>query len=335
MITITLKKTLDLELSQEKTLITNLQEKKARFLGFTIYDIKQRKIQIIKPKDKHEYKRKMNIGLRIGMDTERIYKRMKDNGTLNEKGKPQHNDKMLILAKHEIVTKHNQMIMGLVNYYYENITMKSSVKYIVHLIRKSCEFTLAKKMKKSVRQIKMKHGHNININYEHPYKDKEETVKLFEYKEITDWAEKISANHHIERYLNKAKINKERKEKQLENITNTMIHIEEKKNNLKDIIKGNEPEATNILETKFNLRVGYLLRRNCVICGIENSKANPIEAHHIKHIKKEKTEGFKQIMKQLNRKTIIVCKDCHNKIHKGEYDSIKLSELARMDLALV
>jgi hypothetical protein len=32
-------------------------------------------------------------------------------------------------------------------------------------------------------------------------------------------------------------------------------------------------------------------------------------------------------MKQLNRKQIIVCKQCHIQIHAGKYDGIKMSEL--------
>ena len=49
--------------------------------------------------------------------------------------------------------------------------------------------------------------------------------------------------------------------------------------------------------------------------------------HHVKHIRKGKTEGFTQIMKQLNRKQIPVCLSCHAKIHSGKYDGIALNKL--------
>jgi predicted HNH restriction endonuclease len=49
--------------------------------------------------------------------------------------------------------------------------------------------------------------------------------------------------------------------------------------------------------------------------------------HHVRHLKKEKAKGFNQIMKQLNRKQIPVCRNCHMKIHLGQYNSIKLTKL--------
>jgi predicted HNH restriction endonuclease len=38
-------------------------------------------------------------------------------------------------------------------------------------------------------------------------------------------------------------------------------------------------------------------------------------------------------MAEINRKQIPVCRDCHNKIHAGKYDGIKLSEFALPKLA--
>ena len=51
--------------------------------------------------------------------------------------------------------------------------------------------------------------------------------------------------------------------------------------------------------------------------------------HHVKHIRKGKTEGFTQIMRQLNRKQIPVCLSCHTKIHSGKYDGIALNKLIK------
>ena len=38
--------------------------------------------------------------------------------------------------------------------------------------------------------------------------------------------------------------------------------------------------------------------------------------------------GFNRILRMLNRKQIPVCEICHRQIHRGAYDSLKLSELA-------
>lgn len=73
---------------------------------------------------------------------------------------------------------------------------------------------------------------------------------------------------------------------------------------------------------------------SCIIC------ANPdIEMHHIRHVKdqkanprfyKSKSKSAKfnsKIMSLINRKQIPVCKTCHQAIHKGKYDGMKLSDL--------
>lgn len=49
--------------------------------------------------------------------------------------------------------------------------------------------------------------------------------------------------------------------------------------------------------------------------------------HHVKHIKKGKTKGFTQMMKQLNRKQVPVCWTCHVKIHNGQYDGEALGKI--------
>ena len=38
-------------------------------------------------------------------------------------------------------------------------------------------------------------------------------------------------------------------------------------------------------------------------------------------------KGFTRVMAALNRKQVPVCKACHERIHRGEYDSLSLKEL--------
>ena len=73
----------------------------------------------------------------------------------------------------------------------------------------------------------------------------------------------------------------------------------------------------------YDIRSDHVWDRNCLICN----SSEEIEMHHVKHIKKGKQEGFGQIMRQLNRKQIPVCRDCHMKIHLGKYDGISLKKL--------
>jgi len=53
--------------------------------------------------------------------------------------------------------------------------------------------------------------------------------------------------------------------------------------------------------------------------------------HHLRHIRKmgtAKPTGFASVMRALNRKQIPVCEGCHVRIHNGEYDGIRLHDLA-------
>jgi group II intron reverse transcriptase/maturase len=69
----------------------------------------------------------------------------------------------------------------------------------------------------------------------------------------------------------------------------------------------------------------------CCVCGSDKS----VSMHHVRHINnlmmraaRRKKKGFIKIMGALNRKQIPVCKKCHSEIHAGNYDGLKLSDLA-------
>jgi hypothetical protein len=70
----------------------------------------------------------------------------------------------------------------------------------------------------------------------------------------------------------------------------------------------------------YQVRSHHVWDSSCIICSSEEN----IEMHHVRHIK---VKGFTQVMKQLNRKQIPVCKRCHVKIHNGEYDGESLRKI--------
>ena len=83
-----------------------------------------------------------------------------------------------------------------------------------------------------------------------------------------------------------------------------------------------------------NLRVMHIARtqlverlsaNKCEICG----STEQIEVHHIRAMKdvQTKSTGWAQLMSAMRRKTLVVCQDCHNKIHKGLYDNVNLAKL--------
>lgn len=73
-----------------------------------------------------------------------------------------------------------------------------------------------------------------------------------------------------------------------------------------------DPLAT----TKWKIRTKSSLDSDCILCG----EKNRIEMHHTRSLKNAAPRSYVEQMRALNRKQIPVCKNCHDKIHKGHYD---------------
>lgn len=93
-------------------------------------------------------------------------------------------------------------------------------------------------------------------------------------------------------------------------------------------VQANPDEA---LQTSLRLRTRSKLGATCVVC----TNSDVVVMHHVRHIRKmgEKVQGFTRILATVNRKQIPVCDECHSKIHRGEYDGMKLGDLANPALA--
>ena len=83
---------------------------------------------------------------------------------------------------------------------------------------------------------------------------------------------------------------------------------------------------------QFFLNIGKKITKSglglpCCICD----SPEKIEMHHVKHVRKANYtyKGFHEIMHLLNRKQIPVCQSCHMKIHRGEYDGLKLGDIIK------
>lgn len=81
--------------------------------------------------------------------------------------------------------------------------------------------------------------------------------------------------------------------------------------------------------SSYSVRSNHIWDQPCIICKSEID----IEIHHVKHIRVGKTEGFTQIMRNLNRKQIPVCKKCHHEIHIGKYDGMSLKKFRGQTLS--
>jgi retron-type reverse transcriptase len=72
----------------------------------------------------------------------------------------------------------------------------------------------------------------------------------------------------------------------------------------------------------YSMRSRTLLFKECYLC---NSNLQ-VEMHHVRSLQ-GKGAGFLAVMRAMNRKQIPVCKQCHMKIHRGEYDGKALAKL--------
>lgn len=74
----------------------------------------------------------------------------------------------------------------------------------------------------------------------------------------------------------------------------------------------------------YSLRTKTKLYEECSICG----SIDRVEMHHLKPIKQGKTNNtFTSIISNQQRKQIPLCHCCHTKVHKGQYDGLKLNKI--------
>jgi group II intron reverse transcriptase/maturase len=89
-----------------------------------------------------------------------------------------------------------------------------------------------------------------------------------------------------------------------------------------------ETPAIDLVQSNAWLRTRSKLGKACCIC----KEAGPTVMHHVRHIRKlsdgREPTGFNRVLRALNRKQIPVCTKCHGKIHRGDYDGLKLKDLA-------
>jgi group II intron reverse transcriptase/maturase len=305
-----------LTVDQEKTLLTDLNKEKTKYLGFTIFRKKKRIVRKMTKTEKF-FRQRSTVELTIGIDHERVKNRLEAGRIINQEHEPRSNLIYIQLQPHEIVTKYRQRVEGLFKYYYTALTYPTELNFYYYAYKFSCLKTLARRMKKSIKQITLTYGEDIRIETE--MERKEAYYPL--YKEITA-------------------TNRNRKEEILMNIYQRMKKLKTKSFvqplTAEEVITYHWAQDDPFLmsDIAVNLRSAYQLKTHCSVCGAEAGYENRIELHHLNHIRKKIVHGFKKIMRDLNRKTIPVCKDCHKKIHAGQYDGKGLKDIFDPELIL-
>jgi hypothetical protein len=206
-----------------------------------------------------------------------------------------------VLQAPEIVERYNQIIRGYLAYYCINLTYKTELNYIVYLLQYSCLHTLAHKYNSTLTKIIYKYGRSPAIKWKIKIKgqtinENEKTSKLISWEMAKSFMRSLL----------------------IRNQSNS-IKLESK----------NIDEICSIKQ--INWRTSYKLQAHCCICGSQEE----IEYHHVRHIKVGKTEGFLQVTQKLNRKQISTCKECHQKIHSGIYNGLKLKDLFDANLVIL
>jgi len=304
-----LKYSLFLSLSPEKTKITILNETKASFLGFSIYTSRHPHIQ---KTSSSNLQRITGRQICISIDTDRLINSMFLKKYCTKSGEPTHNPIIMVLKDHEIITKYNQIMVGMANYFYRVVDRTSYINRIHYILYYSCLKTLAARHKTSITQITNTLG----------YKETNQNYRIIPRKNL-----RIVSEYTLD--TNKGKITKYSilySLSELHLIASKIAISIDINQDLKKLIRNDF-----LNPVKFNMRTSFKLSSLCVICGSEKD----LQSHHVKHIRKDKVTGFTQILRQLNRKQIVVCHSCHQLIHTGKYDGLSLTDISHPELAQI
>lgn len=326
-----------LELSQEKTKITDFNKQEtAKFLGFQLtkankhrkrivnegkFIIKRldisRRSKILKLRKDPEHNLKLNYKIRttnptpiVAWDRERVLNRLTQNGFIKKAGNSWRGKAKLpwtVLDELEIVERYNYIIRGYLEYYTPVLEYPTDTHFLIYLLQYSCIHTLARKRSCKITEIMRKFGKNILVRKKVIQKNRhQEEVTSEKTAKLLVWEDALQLIRQII-------IRTRKRQKEKHSISAIQKTIDE------------------ISNVKINWRTKYKLQNHCAICGSEEN----IEYHHVRHIRKGKVSGFLQIMNQLNRKQIPCCRNCHRKIHRGEYDDISLDELYDEQLIII
>lgn len=306
---------LKLSLNLDKTKVTDFRAGgRARFLGFQLSrqtkkrilrvgikksfstDLARRskKLTSIIPVEerKRDHKqRTTNPTLIVAWDRDRILSRLESRGFIRKYGNTSRGRSKLpwtTLEEPEIVERYNYIIMGYLQYYVPVLDYPTDIQFLYYLLTYSFYHTIAQKNNMIISKAIDKYGNSKVATYRKRIErfirtgEKDATASLY------DW----EACLRIMRDIKRATIQK-----------------------LTGKFKGTgapplNVAVNNICEVKINWRTKYKLSQHCAICGSQEN----VEHHHVKHIKVGKVTGFTQVLKQLNRKQIPCCRECHRKI---------------------
>jgi group II intron reverse transcriptase/maturase len=272
-----LRDQLNLEMSEEKTLVTHAATTPAKFLGYgitaPITDTKQT-----------GKRRALNGKIQLRMPKSVLAEWI---SKYTRNGKPIHRKELTVSSDYDIVKQYAWELNGLYHYYSPAINVGElyDLKYVMY---SSLTRTLANKHRMTVTQVLRKH------------ETRENGLKTL-----------------------MVVVEREGKQPLVAKFGNTPLRRKRTITTIPDAIVKVHASRTELLQR--------MQANQCEICGREVD----VEVHHIRKISdlKRKWQGRKSKpvwVKQMiarNRKTLVVCRECHSDIHGGRYDGPSLTKL--------
>ena len=170
-----LEDNLKLEISPEKTKITNISKEAATYLGFEIRKHDRKYTESLRSKviikiNRFE-RRATNTRIILYAPIQKLLKKLETEKFL-VKGKPHSINKFIFLHPYEIIKRYNAIMRGIYNYY-TFVDNKNLLQQILWILRFSCVYTLARKLRLSVKGVFKKYGNQIKTLH------KGKTIVLF------------------------------------------------------------------------------------------------------------------------------------------------------------
>jgi retron-type reverse transcriptase len=327
-----LEMNLHAHLSVEKTLITDMREKPAHFLGFELKSRVSRKIgyavQAIRRKNKPTEKRKIlrktgGYNIVVSPDSTRLLNRLFMKGYCTRKGFPRELSWLSTLESFTIIERYNSVLRGLANFYAGFITNSSDLDRWLYIIRYSCLKTLAQKYKTTIngifKRFKAPGMKTVQVEVTHDFGSKQYVKKwrLLTNKELKRNAINIGVFERVRNRFEIIETDPNYQDKITYNISNSGSRTPR-------VVHFDFLEKIHWV----NIRASAPMDLPCFICG----SMQDVEMHHIKHVRKRKFSSipdnkfWEKLMALRNRKQVPVCRKHHMElIHKGAYTGPALS----------
>ena len=270
---------LGLELSDEKTKVTHARSKSARFLGYAIATHHANDKLSYNPKGSGYKVRSINGQQRLSIPKETIHAYCQP---YQKGGKTVSQVKMTPNSVAEIVAAYQSKFRGIAEYY-KYASNRRDLQTVKGVMQASLVKTLAHKLSISVSQVYRQYRAT-------------RTVDGYTYKVLL---EKVEANDKLYHFY----------------WGGIPLRVQQfDRTEIEDVIPNTNYASKSEL-------VQRLSADTCEQCG---AKGN-VEVHHVRKLRdlKQQWRGkekptWVQFMAARNRKTIVLCRDCHLKLHRGE-----------------